>query len=58
MLFLGTTFFSGAYTIDPPAANVSPITEISLTNGVYDHLYVGKSVNEEVVFPIRQKHCN
>lgn len=48
MLFLGTTFFSGAYTIDPPAANVSPITEISLTNGVYDHLYVGKSVDEEV----------
>ena len=48
MLFLGTTFFSGAYTIDPPAANVSPITEISLTNGVYDHLYVGKSVDEKV----------
>lgn len=48
MLFLGTTFFSGAYTIDPPAVNISPITEISLTNGVYDHLYVGKSVDEEV----------
>lgn len=48
MLFLGTTFFSGAYTIDPPAVNISPITGISLTNGVYDHLYVGKSVDEEV----------
>lgn len=48
MLFLGTTFFSGAHTIDPPAVNISPITEISLTNGVYDHLYVGKSVDEEV----------
>lgn len=49
MLFLGTTFFSGAHTMEPPATNISPITEISLTNGTFDHLYVGKNVNEEVV---------
>ena len=48
MLFLGTTFFSGAHTLNPPAVNISPITEISLTNGIYDHLYVGKNIDEEV----------
>lgn len=33
MLFLGTTFFSGSHTLDPPAVHVSPVTEIKLTNG-------------------------
>lgn len=42
MLFLGTAFFSGLHTLDPPAVSVSPITEIKLTNGTFDHLYASK----------------
>ena len=52
MLFLGTTFFSGSHTLDPPAVHVSPITEIKLTNGTFDHLYVSKNAEE----PIESTH--
>ena len=48
MLFLGTTFFSGLHTLDPPAVSVSPITEIKLTNGTFDHLYASKNSEETI----------
>ena len=48
MLFLGTTFFSGSHTLDPPAVHVSPVTEIKLTNGTFEHLYVSKNSEETI----------
>ena len=48
MLFLGTAFFSGLHTLDPPAVSVSPITEIKLTNGTFDHLYASKNSEETI----------
>ena len=35
-------------TLDPPAVNVSPITEIKLTNGTFDHLYASKNSEETI----------
>lgn len=45
MLFLGTTFFAGRYTLDPtPALKSSqPITQIAIQNGTFDQLFVSKN---------------
>lgn len=45
MLFLGTTFFAGRYTLDPTPASKSsqPITQIAIQNGTFDQLFVSKN---------------
>lgn len=40
MIFLGTTFFSGKYTVSPPSTNIAGIRQIRLTDGTYDQLYI------------------
>ncbi len=38
MIFLGTTFFSGKYTLSPPLTNIAGITAVQLFDGIYNHL--------------------
>ena len=46
MQFLNYGFLGYKYSLDATSTNVSPINEIELKNGIYDHLYVTKSINE------------
>ena len=46
MIFLGTTFFSGKYTLSPLNANIDGISQIQMTDGTYDHLFI--SANPEM----------
>lgn len=43
MLFLGTTFFSGRNTVDPPPSCVKDVQKITMSTGIYDQIYVSKS---------------
>lgn len=42
-MFLGTTFFSGKYSLFPSPASSKTAKSISISNGVYDHLFASKN---------------
>lgn len=45
MIFLGTTFFSGKHTLDPPATYILPIEQLTLRDGTFDHIYMSKTAD-------------
>ena len=48
MIFLGTTFCSGKYTLYPPAVKLSEITAIQIFDGTYNHLYLSADPTDTV----------
>ena len=48
-MILGTTFFGGKHTLLPPLMNTSSINSISLSDGVYDHLYLSTNPSKTVI---------
>lgn len=40
MIFLGTTFFSGKYTLSPAPVKITPITAIQIFDGTYNQLFL------------------
>lgn len=42
-MFLGTTFFSGKHTLLSPATNITNFETLTLSNGVYDHLFLSEN---------------
>lgn len=48
MIFLGTTFFSGRHTLDPPATNILPIERLTIRDGTFDHLYMSKNADTTI----------
>ena len=42
-MFLGLDMFSGKYAMTPQYVNVGTATEITLNDGVYDHLFLSKN---------------
>lgn len=48
MIFFGTTFCSGKYTLFPPATKLAEITAIQVFDGTYNHLYVSSNVGDSV----------
>lgn len=47
MLFFGTTLTLSNYTIDPTITNLNKMNYIKIQNGVFDHLYGTKNINED-----------
>lgn len=45
MIFLGTTFCSGKYTLYPPLSKRSIITAIQIFDGTYNHIYMTTDIN-------------
>lgn len=42
MFFVGHTFMGGKYSVDPSPSYISAINKITLTNGIFDDLYISK----------------
>ena len=42
-MFLGTTFFSGKHTLLFPATNITNFETLTLSDGVYDHLFLSEN---------------
>ncbi len=47
-MFLGTSFFCGKHTLLPPATNVDNFTTITISNGIYDHLYLSSDSTKTI----------
>lgn len=45
MVFLGTTFCSGRYSLLPPATPSGIITAVQISDGVYNHLFLSSNPN-------------
>lgn len=45
MVFLGTTFCSGRYSLLPPAIPSGIITAVQISDGVYNHLFLSSNPN-------------
>lgn len=48
MIFLGTTFCSGRYSLLPPAVSSGIITAIQISDGVYNHLFLSSNPDSSV----------
>lgn len=47
-MFLGTTFFSGKHTLLSPATNITNVKKLSVSDGIYDHLFFSSNPNKSV----------
>ena len=45
-MFLGTTFLGGKYIFLPPATNVDDFASISISDGVYDNLFLSSDTTQ------------
>lgn len=47
-MFLGTTFLGGKYIFLPPATNIDNFASISISDGVYDNLFLSSDTTQTV----------
>lgn len=48
MLFLGNSFFAADFSLDPTPTNANNTNDITLSNGIYDDLFVTTNINQDL----------
>lgn len=48
MIFLGTTFCSGRYSLTPPAVNIPPLLSIQIFDGVYNQIFLSTDISASI----------